>query len=596
MASTIIGPLVSVPAQNNSTWTLRSADIGDYIGRKARLVVYHASGPAYDGDIQLDDFNIGGNTFDPESGTHYFETNKNQDNTQNVSTSDPSSAYAAVEWKNLETGSSNADTHAGRFWRDSGGTPSGSTGNTTGYTGNYYYYCENSSAGSSNDVWLRSRIVTVDSSTLSFYTAQNGANCGAIYAYLEVFDEGISAYGATNYGDGYYSAVKFVDASSTISNSSSASAIGERIHRGASAISNSSGSSAQAFLTANRSASTTANSTVDGLGLRIGTANSIVVNTSGVVTAAQRIQQPSATDSATSGTSANGQGTFARSASTSASSSTSSSAEIIRLGVSNDIAAISGTTASGDAAIGGSASTACTSTASSSGLRIGESSGTVNGTASGTASANYTVSSATATANATVSIDLLGERIARAESIVETSSGTVSGAEVIKLSDASLSSSSTSDSAGLRIADGSAQSDGSSTVDSAGLLIQQGDAQVDGLATSTSAGQVIYLSSVAGSATSSTTASGLAVRESSALSEADTFVYANGVASINGDASTSAETSTSSNAERIQLTSGVVSSTSVVITIGREKWEPIGTATNSWAAESQASTTWTNVA
>lgn len=65
--------LISVPAQNSAAWTQRTADITDYIGYKARLLILYQSGTSFTGDIQLDDFSIGGNTFDPETGVNGFE-------------------------------------------------------------------------------------------------------------------------------------------------------------------------------------------------------------------------------------------------------------------------------------------------------------------------------------------------------------------------------------------------------------------------------------------------------------------------------------------------------------------------------------------
>lgn len=202
----LIGPLVSVPAQNDATWTLRSANIADYIGKKARLVIYHASGPAYDGDIQLDDFNIGGNVFDPEVGDNGFETNLYIDNTQLTTYTAPvvQQAYNSVNWRGILPEGSNHETSSGFVVRDSAGTPSGNTGNTSGNTGSYYYFVENSYDGSNNDVWLRSPEVTVTDSTFSFYSAQNGANCGAIYAFLEIQEEspeaGLTLSGALSSG------------------------------------------------------------------------------------------------------------------------------------------------------------------------------------------------------------------------------------------------------------------------------------------------------------------------------------------------------------------------------------------------------------
>ena len=194
MSNPVTAPLISVPAQNSATWTQRTADITQYIGHTARLIILYQSGSSFTGDIQLDDFNIGGNTFDPETGTHGFQVQTTADNSQLSDVNDIYSDYNAVSWTSLTTDSS---THAtddyGKFFRDSGGTPSGSTGNTSGNTGSFYYFAETSSIGSDNDIWLRSPEVTITNGTLEFYTAQNGATCGPIYAYLELTGPAVSA-------------------------------------------------------------------------------------------------------------------------------------------------------------------------------------------------------------------------------------------------------------------------------------------------------------------------------------------------------------------------------------------------------------------
>lgn len=183
--------LISVPAQNSSVWTQRTANISSYIGKTVRLVILYQSGSSFTGDVQLDDFNIGGNTFDPISQN--FEVQTTADNSQIASGNldNIQSDYDAVSWTTVGT-----NTAAyGFFVLDAGGTPSGSTGLTSGNTGSYYYYAETSSSGSLNDIWIRSPEVTVQSSTLSFYTAQYGATCGPIYAYLDVVGEaGVSPY------------------------------------------------------------------------------------------------------------------------------------------------------------------------------------------------------------------------------------------------------------------------------------------------------------------------------------------------------------------------------------------------------------------
>lgn len=202
----IVGPFISVPAQNNSTWTQRTADISDYIGQNVRLVVLYQSGTTYQGDIQLDDFNIGGNTFDPQNGKNGFQTQTVIDNSKLSNVNSIQSDYDAVSWQDILSEGSDHQASSGFFLRDSGGTPSGGTGNTAGNTGSYYFFAETSYDGSSNDIWLRSPEVTVDNSTLSVYTAQNGATCGPIYFYLELNDaEPVQAtYGLGHYGQARY--------------------------------------------------------------------------------------------------------------------------------------------------------------------------------------------------------------------------------------------------------------------------------------------------------------------------------------------------------------------------------------------------------
>ena len=194
MSNPVTAPLISVPAQNSATWTQRTADITQYIGHTARLIILYQSGSSFTGDIQLDDFNIGGNTFDPETGTHGFQVQTTADNSQLSDVNDIYSDYNAVSWTALTTDSStHQSTDYGKFFRDSGGTPSSGTGNTSGNTGSFYYFVETTQTGSNNDVWLRSPEVTITNGTLEFYTAQNGATCGPIYAYLELTGPAVSA-------------------------------------------------------------------------------------------------------------------------------------------------------------------------------------------------------------------------------------------------------------------------------------------------------------------------------------------------------------------------------------------------------------------
>lgn len=187
--------LISVPAQNSAVYTERTADISSYLGKQARLVVLYQSGSSFTGDVQLDDFSIGGNFYDPEDGANGFQVQSTADNSQIASGNldNIQTDYDAVSWTTIGT----TTTDYGKFIRDSGGTPSGSTGLTTGNTGNFYYYAETSSTGSLNDIWLRSPQVTIKNDDLSFFTAQYGATSGAIYAYLDAGTDEVE-YSATS--------------------------------------------------------------------------------------------------------------------------------------------------------------------------------------------------------------------------------------------------------------------------------------------------------------------------------------------------------------------------------------------------------------
>lgn len=168
--------LITVPAQDNATWTLRSFDAGIYVGKQARLVIKHttsdSAGQTYRADVQVDDMKLGSTFWDPEIGALAFERGNENSTT---------TTYEDATWGNLIDGGS-----ATHWFRDGGGTVSSGTGNTSGNTGNYYFYTESSGSTQSQIYWLKSPIVTIDNSTLEVYTAQNGSGCGQIDIYLDI--------------------------------------------------------------------------------------------------------------------------------------------------------------------------------------------------------------------------------------------------------------------------------------------------------------------------------------------------------------------------------------------------------------------------
>jgi hypothetical protein len=239
-----------------------------------------------------------------------------------------------------------------------------------------------------------------------------------------------------------------------------------------------------------------------------------------------------------------------------------------------------------------------TGSVSSAGLRIHQS-GTQNPLpgSTATASANY-LCNASALVEAQNAVTTDGVRVQFSLGSITTASTIVSSAERIQISAANdINAYSVNAPVGVIVTAGGA----------ADIAMTSG---------SSASGEVIYLASVADSATASTSSAGLIVKDASAEPGATSSVTSAceraryGVAEIDATGSIDAsanitaigvseidgQSSVTSTCERIHLAEGVVSSTSVIITIGREKWEPIGTITNSWAAESQASTIWNNVA
>lgn len=154
-------------------WRTRDVDISLYSGATVRPVFRYVSGSSFTGDIQLDNIQIGGNTYSFESGSDGFETDTNDALT-----------YGAVAWGAVST-----NTAAyGRWIRDSGGTPSSGTGEATAGSGSVYIYAETSSTGApSVRFWLRGpEIVLPSDPTMSYMEARLGATIGSLDVYLYV--------------------------------------------------------------------------------------------------------------------------------------------------------------------------------------------------------------------------------------------------------------------------------------------------------------------------------------------------------------------------------------------------------------------------
>jgi len=177
----LTGSLFNVSGSSGS-WIQRTVDLSSYSGATVRIVFKHtvaSTGTSYLADLQIDEVNIDNNSYNFESSTHGFQT------TFNGSYGD----YSDAIFTDLSTGTS------GERWnRDAAGTPSGSTGLTTGANGtSWYVYTESSNPAVNGDIfWLRSPQITLSQSAgnLTFYEARLGSTIGDLDVYVDVINGG----------------------------------------------------------------------------------------------------------------------------------------------------------------------------------------------------------------------------------------------------------------------------------------------------------------------------------------------------------------------------------------------------------------------
>jgi hypothetical protein len=161
----------------NDAWTQQTVDISAYAGATVRLAFRYTNGNGFEGDLQIDNIDLDGNSYSFENVTHSFETS---DGTNYNGT-----AYTSVTFQNVAVEQDNR----GVWQVDQGGTPSNNTGRTDAADGTYYAYIESSNPADANGFtsWLRSPQVTLGGSpTLTFFEARTGGNIGSLDVYLEV--------------------------------------------------------------------------------------------------------------------------------------------------------------------------------------------------------------------------------------------------------------------------------------------------------------------------------------------------------------------------------------------------------------------------
>ena len=168
-------PVLATYIGQDATWQLKdlSSAVAAYSGSTGRLVFKYLSGSSFRGDLQLDAITLVGTTAGFESGVDSYQTS--------TSTNGATSAYTSVtSWTNVATSTIN-----GRWNRDTGNTPSSSTGNLGAYAGSFFVYAETTSSFNKY-FWLRGPEIVITPATLEFALGRQGINIGTLQVYLDI--------------------------------------------------------------------------------------------------------------------------------------------------------------------------------------------------------------------------------------------------------------------------------------------------------------------------------------------------------------------------------------------------------------------------
>lgn len=97
-------------------------------------------------------------------------------------------------------------------------------------------------------------------------------------------------------------------------------------------------------------------------------------------------------------------------------------------------------------------------------------------------------------------------------------------------------------------------------------------------------------------ATVTATANMVRVKSVESIVESSTTVVSSAEIVVAASATLPASASVAVDYERVRQTNGISSSQAVLVTIGREKWEPIAVGAQTWNSIAAGSQTWTEVA
>lgn len=186
---------------SSSSWQTVSIDVSSFKGKTVRFVFHYVSGTNYTGDLQVDNLTFpryytlnetmgyfqGWGTTNNTFGTTSFVAASQTNNGGNwQTTTTDTSSYVGASWSTVAVG-----TSALRWNGRTGGTPSSSTGLSSGFGGGgYYVYAETSSPGYSNkNFWLRSGTHDIPNYAgtpyFGFRLGRYGATIGTLKVYIE---------------------------------------------------------------------------------------------------------------------------------------------------------------------------------------------------------------------------------------------------------------------------------------------------------------------------------------------------------------------------------------------------------------------------
>ena len=131
-------------------WYLRTAATPDVSG-DFRIAWHYVSGTSFRGDYAIDTVSLQGNSYNFDSALTGFIT------TSGLNTTSSTAALA-----NAISVPAGTAAVLGRWNKNSGSTPSSSTGPNSAQSGSFYLYTETSSPNNSNtNMWLFSPVITV---------------------------------------------------------------------------------------------------------------------------------------------------------------------------------------------------------------------------------------------------------------------------------------------------------------------------------------------------------------------------------------------------------------------------------------------------